>query len=142
MKVGQRVRRHIGSNNGFTPGDTGEIISIYEGTADILMDKNGYVSNTNYISFLRKIEEEKIKMKKVIFNEAEVFNSLDHLMEEHSFIGYEERFKRSLGYGRYMLITNGSAKGFAVTPEDTWSNKEDQKEETEGQYYIFESRKE
>lgn len=67
----------------------------------------------------------------------ESFISLNDLMSKHLYIGFipDDRFYH------YMLITCGSAKGYAVNPNGTWTCIEQQKI-TKGTYIIFETKEE
>lgn len=62
--------------------------------------------------------------------------SFEEMLHKFDYIGFTD----PLGI-KYMIVTGGSAMGFAVEPSGTYTNKEDQKN-AQGVYYIFKSKNE
>jgi len=63
-----------------------------------------------------------------------VANSLDELICNYNFIGFVGN-----DGARYIVITGGSARGLAVMPNGTWSNKEKQEKYQMSQYRVFDT---
>jgi hypothetical protein len=82
---------------------------------------------------MKKVIITKQKSENVVFT-----NSLADLMDEYQYIGFEEALRKK----RYFIVTEGSARGYAVHPAGTFTSKNRQFEnQTEG-YFVFNSEKE
>lgn len=62
-----------------------------------------------------------------------VVNSLDQLINTYKYIGFEE----TQGGERYFIVPSGTARGFAVNPDGTFSTKNEQMEIYKERYFVF-----
>lgn len=106
FKVGDRVRRTKGDNNGFHPGQTGVIVGITWGY-DVLVDNTDKVSKANDPKFLELVETK---------------DELDQLIEDVN-NGKKSLHKIATKYwGEVQYVIGGKVESFG--PPDSYKNVE------------------
>jgi hypothetical protein len=116
----------------------------WEGDGGCMNDNSSYAAWENDKSkenaqAVLKITKETWKMKNIncgwMQNEELSYGSLEELMNNYEYIGFEK------DGGKYIMLTQGSNRGCAVTPTSQWCNSEDQKYVI-GEYFVFDTDRE